>query len=133
MATGKAGILGTLNGSLGNVTMYRLKGTNVIRQKAVNVSNPQTPAQEAHRANVSFAIKIFKQLKPVLEFTLQNRPRKQSMLSEFLRLNLNKSIINSSVNFEELRLYSTASGTNAISINQASYDAGIIDGITIIK
>ncbi len=44
MATIKNGILGKFNGSIGNITGYNLAGQMVVREKAINVSNPSTPS-----------------------------------------------------------------------------------------
>jgi len=131
MATGKSGILGSLQGSLGNLTMYNLKGTHVVRQKAVNVFNPQTPAQEAYRANVSFAISVFNQLKGFLHYSLANRSKKQSLLSEFLRLNLNKSIVNSVLDFDKLVYYSSSQEETIIEINIDDIDQNLINGTIV--
>lgn len=105
MATGKSGILGSFTGSVGELTMYRLKGTDVIRQKTVNVANPSTPARDAYKANYRFAISIFNDLKPFLAISLKDRAPKMSLLGEFLRLNLNKSIVNSEINFDLFKYY----------------------------
>ena len=102
MATFKAGILGKFNGSVGNITGYNLGGQQVIRKKAVDVKNPNTINQQAQRANMLYAIEIYKVLKPMLQETLKQRAKKQTVFSEFLRLNLNYSIINSTVDLDKL-------------------------------
>lgn len=105
MAIIKSGILGKINGSLANVTTYNLKRQQLIRQKAVNVANPDTPAQQAVRNNLVFAIGVYQILKPLLVLSLRQRAKKQSVLSEFLRLNLNKSIVNSELDFDKLVIF----------------------------
>ena len=102
MATIKNGILGKFNGSVGNITGYNLAGQMVVREKAINVANPSTPAQEAQRANLKYAIEIYKVLKPLLIYSLRERDKKQTVFSEFLRLNLNTSIVNSTVDLDKL-------------------------------
>lgn len=49
MAVIKAGILGGLSGSIGNVTGSSWKGIAVLRTKPLSVANPNTPAQQAVR------------------------------------------------------------------------------------
>ena len=102
MATLKAGILGKFNGSVGNITGYNLGGQQVVRKKAVDIKNPSTINQQAQRANMLYAIEIYKVLKPLLQETLKQRAKKQTVFSEFLRLNLNYSIINATVDMDKL-------------------------------
>jgi hypothetical protein len=131
MATGKSGILGKLTGSLDGITCYNLKGTNVIRKKAVQVRNPDTPNQQINRNNVSFAISLFNQLKGFLHYSLASRAKKQSLLSEFLRLNLGKSIVNSVLDFDKLVYYSSSEEKIVVEINQDDLNAGTINGTII--
>jgi len=88
MAVLKAGILGKFNGSVGNVTGYNLGGQQVIRKKSVDVKDPNTVNQQVQRSNMLYAIEIYKVLKPMLQYTLRQREKKQTVFSEFLRLNL---------------------------------------------
>jgi len=131
MAVAKSGILGDLNGSVGNLTFYNLRGSHVVRERAVQVFNPQTPKQETSRANMSFAIEVFNQLKPFLKFSLINRPKKQSLLSEFLRLNLNKSIINSVLYIDDLKYYSSNSENSVIVIDEAELANNLVQGTIV--
>lgn len=131
MATGKSGILGELQGSLSNVTCYNLKGTPVIRQKAINVNNPKSEQQEAFRANMKFACEIFNQLKSFLHYSLKARNPKQSLLSEFLRLNLNKSIVNSTLDFDKLLFYSSSDQTLTVEINESELTNNLVNGTII--
>ncbi len=131
MAVAKSGILGDLNGSVGNLTFYNLGGSHVVRERAVQVFNPQTPKQEASRANMSFAIEVFNQLKPFLKFSLINRMKKQSLLSEFLRLNLNKSIINSVLYIDDFKYYSSNSENSVIVIDEAELANNLVQGTII--
>lgn len=131
MATGKSGILGNLQGSIANVTCYNLNGTHVIRQKAIHVNNPKSPAQEAFRANMKFACDIFNQLKSFLHYSLAGRKPKQSLLSEFLRLNLNKSIINSVLDFDKLVFYSSSDQTLTVVINESDLADNLVTGTII--
>ncbi len=102
MAVLKAGILGKFKGSVANVTGYNLGGQQVVRKKTVDVKNPNTINQQKQRANMLYAIEIYRVLKPMLQETLKQRNKKQTVFSEFLRLNLNSSIINSTVDLNKL-------------------------------
>lgn len=127
MATGKAGILGKLQGSLDGVTLYNLKGAQVIRKKTIDVFNPQTEIQTAFRNNMSFAINIFNQLKTFLHISLSQRKKKQSLLSEFLRLNLNKSISNSDIDIDNLRISYDSMFPSTFEIDTETNTVSLID------
>jgi len=122
VATLKAGILGKFNGSVGNITGYNLGGQQVIRKKAVDVRDPNTINQQAQRANMLYAIEIYKVLKPILQETLKQRAKKQTVFSEFLRLNLNYSIINSTVDLNKLIIAKSGFVENTLS---AEYETAI--------
>lgn len=122
MAVLKSGILGKFNGSVGNITGYNLGGQQVIRKKTVDVKDPNTINQQAQRANMLYAIEIYKVLKPMLQFTLRQREKKQTVFSEFLRLNLNYSIVNSTVDLDKLIVAKSNSPSITLSIE---YETGI--------
>lgn len=122
MATLKSGILGKFKGSVGNITGYNLGGQQVIRNKTVDVKDPNTINQQAQRANMLYAIEIYKVLKPMLQFTLRQREKKQTVFSEFLRLNLNYSIVNSTVDLDKLIVAKSNSPAITLSIE---YETGI--------
>lgn len=58
MAVIKAGILGGLSGSIGNVTGSSWKGVAVLRTKPLSVANPNTPAQQAVRTPWALLTKL---------------------------------------------------------------------------
>ncbi|MDF1549370.1 MAG: DUF6266 family protein [Bacteroidales bacterium] len=122
MARLKSGILGKFNDSVGNITGYNLGGQQVIRKKTVDVKDPNTINQQAQRANMLYAIEIYKVLKPMLQFTLRQREKKQTVFSEFLRLNLNYSIVNSTVDLDKLIVAKSNSPEIILSIE---YETGI--------
>ena len=132
MAITKSGILGNLNGSLDGVTVYSLKGQQIIRQKAVNVADPNTPSQQSVRNNLIFALEVYKILKPLLILSLRQREKKQNVLSEFLRLNLNKSIVNSELDFDKLVIFKPNANMSAISLDYYSGINNLVEG-TILE
>jgi hypothetical protein len=117
MATIKNGILGIFTGSVGNVTGYNLNGQQVIKEKVINVNDPNTEAQQAVKENFIYAIEIYKVLKPLLIYTLRERDEKQTVLSEFLRLNLNKAIVNSTVDLDKLIIAKPNSPSTELSLD----------------
>jgi hypothetical protein len=117
MAVIKSGILGKFNGSVGNITGYNLGGQQVIRSKAVHIANPDTISQQAQRNNLKYAIEIYKVLKPMLYYTLRERDKKQTVFSEFLRLNLNYSIVDSTVDLDKLIVAKPNSPAISLSID----------------
>lgn len=128
MARLKSGILGKFTGSLDGITGYNLNGQHVIRAKAVNVANPNTLEQQAQRNNLKFALQVYKNLKPLLELSLRQREKKQTVLSEFLRLNLNKSIVNSELDFDKLIIFKPNSELEAISLNYEDEINNLVNG-----
>jgi hypothetical protein len=102
MAVLKNGILGKTIGSLDGITGYIIGRQNVIRNKAIDIAYTPSPASEMLRLNFAYALEIFNILKPLLVLTLKDKNPKRSILSEFLKLNLNKSIKNCSLDFDKL-------------------------------
>ncbi len=117
MAIIKVGVLGRISGSIGGITLYTLKGQQIIRQKSVNVANPNTPGQQAVRNNLIFAIDIYKMLKPFLNLSLRQRAKKQTVLSEFLRLNLNKSIVNGTIEMDSFIYWKSNADKDSFAID----------------
>lgn len=124
MAIIKSGILGKFSGSFNGITGYNLNGQQVIRHKAVNVANPNTPGQQAVRNNLAFAIEVFQILEPLLILSLRQRDKKQTVLSEFLRLNLNKSIVNSKLDFDKLVIFKPSANATSLELD---YDQEVED------
>jgi hypothetical protein len=128
MARIKSGILGKFTGSINGITGYNLGGQHVIRAKAVNVDNPKTPGQQAQRNNLKFATQVYQTLKPLLVLSLRQRDKKQSVLSEFLRLNLNKSIVNSELDFDKLIIFKPNTSASAIALEFDPHIDNLING-----
>ncbi|MFN8258131.1 MAG: DUF6266 family protein [Bacteroidales bacterium] len=117
MARIKTGILGKFTGSINGITGYNLKGQHVVRSKAVNVANPNTAAQQTNRKNLIFAIGIYKMLRSFLQFSLRQRDKNQTVLSEFMRLNLNKSIKNSEIDMDNFIYWKSNAEKNSFTID----------------
>jgi len=117
MALIKSGILGKLSGSVNGITAYSLKGQQVVRQKSVDVANPNTLAQQAVRNNLTFAVNLYKMLKPFLKLSLRQRAKKQTVLSEFLRMNLNKSIVNGTIDLDNFVYWKSNADKDSFAID----------------
>jgi hypothetical protein len=80
---------------------------------------------------MQFACEIFNQLKPFLRYSLKARKPKQSLLSEFLRLNLNKAIVNSTLDFDKLVFYSSSDQTLTVEISEDDLANDLVNGTII--
>lgn len=59
------------NGSIGRLVHYTLKGKPIIRIKPAHMTNPRTPAQEAHRMKLKLASRFIKSNKKFIEIGYQ--------------------------------------------------------------
>ncbi len=113
MAILKAGITGKLNGKISNSKAKNNQLHNHINRKVADLSDPHYLNEEIQRENLLYAIEIYKILRPILQKSLRLQDKKQSFFSEFLRLNLNSSIVNCSVDLDKLVIAkSDSSGIN---------------------
>lgn len=138
MAVIKAGILGGLSGSIGNVTGSSWKGIAVLRTKPLSVANPNTPAQQAVRTPWSLLTKLGSSitgviLQPVWNgiaskmsgynlFLQANAQLAFSSLGEFLPMGLSVSpgtLPSAAVSVDELASSSTMSFNVATALPSA--------------
>jgi len=126
MARAKHGILGALVGSIDEYVCFNRNQTNVIRRKAIDIYNPITPSRTANKSNFRFAMEVYHALKPLLFLTLSVKNKKRSVLSEFLRLNLNKSIVNSEIDFDKLIIFKPTEQPELINLSLKEDDSSII-------
>lgn len=69
MARIRNGILGGFNGKVGEVIGQNYAGVSTMRAMPKYVTNPRTPAQEAHRTKMAYASAFFKTFSYVLDFS----------------------------------------------------------------
>lgn len=69
MARIRNGILGGFNGKVGEVIGQNYAGVSTMRAMPKYVTNPRTPAQEAHRTKMAYAGAFFKTFSYVLDFS----------------------------------------------------------------
>lgn len=60
-----SGLLQDIRGSMGGSTFSAWKGLTYLRNKAITISNPQTPVQQALRANFAESVGEYRNLTPV--------------------------------------------------------------------
>ncbi len=93
MALSPVILLDKIYGSPGKFTFYNLNSQTIVRRKAKTISNPKTDKQQANRENIPFLLSAFRNLRPLLIVSLNNRSHTRSAYNEFFSRNLNYSII----------------------------------------
>ena len=89
MAKVKSSGLRNYVGRLGGSVYYMLKGQNIAREKAPEVSNPRTATQMRQRMQWANLVAIYKCLKPYLgKKSFQNKPASWSDYNAFMSANL---------------------------------------------
>jgi hypothetical protein len=92
MAYSVNGLLNLVSGNVRDCTFYLMKGEQVARKKALVIKNPRTIDQQLNRANIKPLLNYFRQLKPVLYLSLNEREENQTAYNKYMSINLNKSI-----------------------------------------
>ncbi len=96
---------GKTKGTIGECVFFVRNSINIVRRKAINPNNPRTKAQQNNRKNITLLVQFFRQLKPILYRTLNNRPENRAVYHQFLALNLSISV-NFGVFTPELLIFS---------------------------
>lgn len=79
-------------GSMGGMTYSVVNGQQIVKEKAVNVSNPQTTAQMDQRVKLGNVINLYRLNKAWMEkYAFPIRPAKQSVYNSFVSTNLTGS------------------------------------------
>lgn len=82
-------ILGTMQGTIGDVTTYNYNGKQVTRVRRRTIRNPRTSKQAIQRTIASTVAKFVSAFAPVLNNSLQNEGSKVSTLAKIRSLNMN--------------------------------------------
>lgn len=82
-------ILGTMQGTIGDVTTYNYNGKQVTRVRRRTIRNPRTNKQAIQRTIASTVAKFVSAFAPVLNNSLQNEGSKVSTLAKIRSLNMN--------------------------------------------
>lgn len=81
-------ILGTLQGTIGDVTVYNYNGSQVTRVCRHQIRNPRTNKQAIQRAIATTVSKFVSAFAPVLNNSLQSEPTKVKTLAKIRSLNM---------------------------------------------
>ena len=108
MAVSYETLLTATKGTIKNCIFFIRGGQQIVRQRPFKVKNPRSEIQQLNRKNVNVLLLIFRQLKPLLYISLNDRESRHSAYNKFLSLNLNWSVING-VFYPELLKLSTSS------------------------
>ena len=82
-------ILGTMQGTIGDVTTYNYNGNQVTRVRRRTIRNPRTNKQAIQRTIASTVAKFVSAFAPVLNNSLQSEGSKVSTLAKIRSLNMN--------------------------------------------
>lgn len=82
-------ILGTMQGTIGDVTTYNYNGKQVTRVRRRTIRNPRTNKQAIQRAIATTVSKFVSAFAPVLNNSLQSEGSKVSTLAKIRSLNMN--------------------------------------------
>jgi len=94
MAYSYDSLLNLVSGNVRDCTFYMLNGQHIVRKRSFSIQNPRTPYQQSNRKNIKPLLIFFRQLKPVLYLSLNDRSENQSACNKFLSINLNASMKN---------------------------------------
>lgn len=78
MSKNKDGIMGSNSGKVGTVVAYKWKGKDVLRGYTRIVKNPQTPAQQLHRAKFKAISLLASELLPMIKKGFRQLADKES-------------------------------------------------------
>ncbi|MFN8258132.1 MAG: DUF6266 family protein [Bacteroidales bacterium] len=104
MAYSTNSLLNKVSGNVQDCTFYLMNGLQVARSKAQKIHNPRTLDQQSNRANIMPLLNFFRQLKPLLYLSLNDRAENQTAYNKFMAVNLNKSVKNGSFEPEHFRM-----------------------------
>lgn len=92
MAIFTGGLLGSSRNRVGSIVTYRLKGQDVARSLAANVSNPRTRAQMEQRVRLANLVSFYRANKPWMDgLAFSARPQQWSDYNAFVSANLNSN------------------------------------------
>ena len=93
MGTIKKGILGGFSGKVGTVIGGAWKGIDYMRSIATSVSNPNTPAQQEHRAKFGTIVKFLHSVTSIIRIGFKNQAVKMSAFNAAMSANFKSAVI----------------------------------------
>lgn len=92
MAILSVGLLGSSRNKVGNIVTYRMKGQDIARAKATQVSNPRTAAQQAQRVKLANLVAMYRaNLSWMDNLAFSTKPQKWSDYNAFVSANIGEN------------------------------------------
>lgn len=83
------GLLGSSRNKVGSIVTYRMKGQDIARSMAAQVSNPRTAAQQTQRVKMANVVNMYKVNRPWMErLAFESKPTSWSVYNAFVSANL---------------------------------------------
>ena len=133
MAVTSNTLIGASRGSIGNATMTRVKGQNILKEKIQQASGPLSDPRKLQRSRVTVLMPIARALKQAIDLGYAKLAKKMSAFNAFFEDNLmtaTSELTATTAQFEKtlMKLAKGTIGTTAISavnVTTASADAVI--------
>lgn len=88
------GLLGNSKNKIGSIVTYVMKGQQLARSKAANVSNPRTAAQMTQRIKLANVVAMYRTNKAWMSrYAFANKLTKWSVFNAFVHHNLSTSLV----------------------------------------
>lgn len=92
MAILSVGLLGSSRNKVGNLVTYRMKGQDIARAKATQVSNPRTSAQQSQRVKLANLVSMYRaNLSWMDNLAFSTKPQKWSDYNAFVSANIGEN------------------------------------------
>lgn len=88
MAKPQNTLIGKTSGSVGGTTFSSWKGINVLKAKAEQVANPNTPGQQEQRTKLRKAVSVFRSAHDSIDVGMMQQAVKMSGYNAFVSANL---------------------------------------------
>lgn len=86
------GLLGSSRNKVGNIVTYRMKGQDIARSKAAQVSNPRTNAQQSQRVKLANLVALYRVLSAWMDgIAFQSKPQRWSDYNAFVSANIGEN------------------------------------------
>lgn len=87
MATFK-GLFKKLNGSIGDITFKNNRGMTVVSEKATDVKDARTSAQQKQRMKWANVIRMYKGISPLINYGFENKEQRVTDYNMFVKINM---------------------------------------------
>lgn len=90
-------VFGKSSGKIAGVVASSWKGINVVREKALVVANPKTPAQMVQRGKMAFTVASARSILALLQLSFKEQAVKKSEFNAFVSANISEVTITGGV------------------------------------